>query len=126
MDKREMVCIVCPVGCRLEVFEDNKSESGYIVKNANCPRGEVYAVKELTNPTRVVTSTVKIKNGLLNRLPVKTDGTISKDKISQCMDIINSIEVEAPIKVGHIIVEDVLGEGVNIIATRSMALAENE
>ncbi len=126
MEKREMVCIVCPVGCRLEVFEDDKSDSGYIVKNATCLRGEVYAVKELTNPTRVVTSTVKIRNGLLNRLPVKTDGTISKDKIFECMDIINSIEVEAPIKVGHIIVENVLGEGVNIIATRSMALAEKE
>ena len=124
MEKREMVCIVCPVGCRLEIFEDDKSKSGYIVENAACKRGEIYAVKELKNPTRVVTSTVKIKNGLLNRLPVKTDGTISKDKIFECMEIINSIEVDAPIKVGHIIVENVLSEGVNIIATRSMALAE--
>lgn len=122
MEKKEMICIVCPVGCPLEVYEDKNSETGYIVKNAACPRGEGYAVKELTNPTRVVTSTVKIKNALLNRIPVRTDGPISKDKIFECMEIINTIEVEAPVKMGDIIIHNILGEGVNIIASRSMDL----
>lgn len=124
MEKKEMICIVCPVGCRLEILKDKKSETGYIVKNATCSKGEAYALKELTSPTRAVTSTVRIKNGLLKRLPVRTDGSISKDKIFECINIINAIEVEAPIKIGDVIIENILGEGVNIVASRSMALFE--
>ncbi|NLM03547.1 MAG: DUF1667 domain-containing protein [Clostridiales bacterium] len=120
MKSREMICIVCPVGCHLTVHEDTTAESGYRVEGNQCPRGAVYGVKEVTNPTRVVTSTVKIKNGLLPRLPVKTDGDIPKELIDECMKVINSVEVEAPIKVGDVIISNVLDTGVDIIASRSM------
>lgn len=117
MEKKEMICIVCPMGCHMEV-EKNKDE--YIVTGNKCPRGKEYAVKESTNPTRVITTTVKVKGGLLNRLPVKTKGDIPKGKIFECMKVIDRIEVQAPISVGDIIVKDVLGTGVDIVAARSM------
>lgn len=120
MEKREMICIVCPIGCHLEIMEDSSSESGYIVSGATCKRGEVYGVKELSNPTRTVTSTVKIKGGSLPRIPVRTDKEIPKDKIFDCMKIINDIELEVPVKVNQIIAENVLGLDVNIVSSRSM------
>lgn len=115
-----MICIVCPIGCHLEVVEDLESETGYRVYGATCKRGEVYGVKELSNPTRLITSTVSINGGNLRRLPVRTDKDIPKDKIFECMKIINSIEVEAPINIGDIIVENILDTGVNIVASRSL------
>lgn len=115
-----MICIVCPIGCRLVVREDINSESGYTVSGATCKRGEVYGIKELSNPTRAVTSTVKIKGGDLTRLPVRTDKEIPKEKIFDCMDIINDIELEIPVKAGQILVENIMDLDVNIIASRTV------
>lgn len=120
MDRKEITCIVCPIGCRLLVEKDDSKEEGYTVSGNQCRRGEAYGIKEMTNPTRVITSTVKIINGLLPRLPIKTDGSIPKDKIFKCMDEINKVVIEAPIKVGDIIISNVLDTGVNIVATRDM------
>ncbi|QZY55021.1 DUF1667 domain-containing protein [Crassaminicella profunda] len=117
MEKHQLVCIVCPMGCYLEVTKENEE---YNVTGNKCPRGKAYGMKELTNPTRVVTTTVKIKGGLLNRLPVKTKEAIPKEKIFECMKFIDSIEVKAPISVGDIIVKDLLGTGVDLVASRSM------
>ncbi|RKD23594.1 CxxC motif-containing protein [Caminicella sporogenes DSM 14501] len=117
MDKKEMVCIVCPLGCRLTV---TKNDDEYTVTGNKCNRGKEYAIKEMTNPTRVLTTTVRIKDGLLNRIPVKTNKPVPKDKIFECMQIINSIEVQAPIKMGEIIIKDILGTGADIVASRSM------
>ena len=120
MEKKEMVCIVCPVGCHIEVTKDANSASGYVVTGATCKRGEVYGVKELTNPTRMLTSTVKINGALVRRLPVRTSTDIPKEKIFDCMTEINKVEVTAPIKCGKVIIENILNTGVNIIASRSM------
>ncbi len=120
MAKNEMICIVCPIGCRLTVIKDDSTELGYLVRGNKCKRGINYGIKELTNPTRVITSTVKIKNAHLKRLPVKTKGAIPKDLNFECMKIINSIEVEAPIKMGDIIVKNILGTGIDLVASRSM------
>ncbi len=120
MERKEMICIVCPIGCHLEVVEDPESETGYTVYGATCKRGEVYGAKEMSNPTRLITSTVKINGSSLNRLPVRTDSDIPKDKIFDCMRIINEVEVEAPVEMGDIIIENILGTGVNIVASRSL------
>lgn len=121
MEKKEMICIVCPVGCHIEVVEDKNNESGYTVSGATCKRGEIYGVKELSNPTRIVTSTVKINSESTPRLPVRTDREIPKDKIFDCMKIINEIELELPVKIGQIITKDILGLDVNIISSRSIS-----
>lgn len=111
---KKFICIVCPRGCHLEVDENLK------VTGNTCKRGEAYGIAEVTNPTRTITSTVKINSELLHRLPVMTDNPIPKGKIFDVMKEINKIEVEAPIKVKDVVLENVLGLGVNIIATRSI------
>lgn len=111
--QRELTCIVCPMGCSLKVeFEDNKVIS---VSGNTCKRGEEYANNECTNPVRTVTSTIKCENGEL--VAVKTDKPIPKDKISDCMKIINTTVATLPICIGDIIVGDVFGS--NIVATSS-------
>lgn len=112
---KELVCIKCPMGCHLTVDVDKKE-----VKGNNCKRGNAYGISEVTNPVRVVTTTVKVVNGELPVLPVKTAEAIPKGLNLKAMDILNSIEVKAPIKVGDIIVEDILETGVNVIATRNI------
>ena len=119
MQTIEKTCIRCPIGCKLTITEDKTLPSGYLVEGNTCNRGEEYAIKEVTNPSRTLTSTVKIKNSVIPRLPIKTKGEIPKDKIFECMDIINSIEVSAPIKKGDIIFKNVLDTNIDIIATRS-------
>ena len=121
MEAKEMVCIVCPVGCRMTIVEDKTRDTGYNVTGHTCKRGPIYAVKELSNPTRLLTSTVKISGGLLPRIPVRTDKEIPKDMIFQVMKVINKIELTAPIKLGQVLAEDVLGLGVNIISSKSVS-----
>jgi CxxC motif-containing protein len=125
MDKKEMVCIVCPRGCRLTLIKDENAEVGYVVTGNACKRGAEYGIKELTNPTRVVTSTVKINNYHLNRLPVKTNGSIPKDLIFECMKLINEVEVEPPIKVGEILIDNMLETGVDLVSSKSASSVEN-
>ncbi|AOT70424.1 DUF1667 domain-containing protein [Geosporobacter ferrireducens] len=120
MEKRDMVCIVCPMGCRLTLKEDATQPGGYEIIGNQCKRGIEYAIKETTNPTRTITTTVKIKNALLNRIPVRTDQSIAKNKIFECMRQLDLVEVTGPVKMGEVIVENILGTGVNIIASRSM------
>jgi CxxC motif-containing protein len=113
---KELVCIVCPRGCRMKVDTDND----YKVTGNQCPRGIDYGVKELTAPTRVITSTIKVKGGIHKRVPVKTSDAIPKGLNYECMKIINSIEVESPVTMGDVVVENVLDTGVDIVITRNM------
>ena len=112
----ELICIVCPQGCHLKVDEEN----GYEVKGNSCPRGAEYGKKELVNPTRVITTTVAIERGIYRRIPVKTAGDIPKGMIFEIMDEINKVVVKAPIKVGDVIIENVLGTGVNVVSAKTM------
>lgn len=112
---RELICICCPMGCHLTVNVEDKKVSGN-----TCKRGEVYALNEVINPVRVITSTVKIEGSRLPVLPVKTDGAISKGLNFEAMKVINSITVKAPINTGDIIIKNILNTGVNLIATRSI------
>ncbi len=116
----ELVCIVCPMGCRLTLTKDDHAPNGYIIEGNVCKRGDDYAIKEMTNPTRMLPTTVKIKDGFISRLPVRTTEAIPKDLIFKAMEEINSVEVEAPVKCGDVVIENILGTGSDIIATRSM------
>jgi CxxC motif-containing protein len=113
---KKLICIVCPMGCHIEVDEQND----YKTTGNQCPRGAVYGKKELTAPTRVVTSTIKIKGGIHNRVPVKTAGDIPKGLNFKCMDLINTLEVESPVKMGDIVSENIFGTGVDLVITRNM------
>lgn len=114
----EMICIVCPKGCRLRV--DQRPDGEILVMGNGCNRGIPYAKKELTNPTRVVTSTVRINGGIHKRLPVKTSTDIPKGLNFAVMKELESIELNAPIKVGTVIIKNILNTGADIVATRNM------
>lgn len=111
---KELICIVCPKGCHLKV-DDKLNVSGN-----GCVRGIKYGVDELTNPTRMVTSTVVCLNGEISRLPVATSNPIPKKEIMNVMEEINKVKVEAPIYVKDVIIKDVLNLGVDIVATRDI------
>ena len=113
-----LICIGCPLGCPLTVeMEGNEVKS---VAGNTCPRGDAYAKKELTNPTRIVTSTVRVAGGKLAMVSVKTESDIPKGKIFDCVKALKDVEVTAPVKIGDVIVENVAGTGVIVIATKNV------
>ena len=115
--KNNLICITCPIGCRLTVI---KQGDGFLVEGNQCKRGIKYAEDELTHPTRMIPTTVKIDGSHLRRLPVRTESPIPKGMIFDCMKEINKVTMSAPVKMGDIVIENILNTGVNIIATRSM------
>jgi CxxC motif-containing protein len=119
MKKHEMICIVCPMSCRLEIDMDDQGQILNVTGNA-CNRGDTYARKELTNPTRMLTSTVKISGAMYERLPVITSSDIPKGMMFEVMKALAQVEVVAPIKMDEVIVKNVCGLEVDIIASRSM------
>ncbi len=122
MEKRNLICIGCPMGCMLEVELEGKEVIK--VTGNTCKRGEDYGKKECTNPTRIVTSTVRVKNGTCKVVPIKTDKDIPKSLIFQCMKALKEVEVEAPIKIGQVIVKHILGTDADIVATKSIDVKE--
>ncbi len=121
--KKELTCIICPMGCRLEAdcqTAKNGSLSIRSVTGNTCPRGEKYARAELTHPERTVTSTVALEDGRYRRLPVITSAPIPKERIFDVMKEIRAVSVCAPVKIHDIIIENVCGLGVNILASRSL------
>lgn len=115
--KRELTCIVCPLGCKMEVGFDPDTKTVEYVKGNTCKRGEEYAKNECIRPVRVLTTTVACIDGGV--VPVKTDKPIDKDKLFVCMEIINNTKVDLPINIGDVIIENILDTGANIVATAS-------
>jgi CxxC motif-containing protein len=118
----DIVCIVCPMGCRLTLVADEQADQGYSVLGNQCKRGINYAIEELSDPKRQLTTTVRITGGALNRLPVRSNHPLPKPLIQDSMAVINQVHVTAPVKMGQVIIENLLGTGVNIIASRDMQL----
>ena len=119
MEKRELTCIGCPLGCQVTVTMENNEVVD--VTGFTCPRGEKYAREEVTNPTRVVTSIVRVEGGNLEAVSVKTKDVIPKGKIFETLEEIKPVIVKAPVKIGNVIIPDVAGTGVDIIATKNIA-----
>ena len=113
------LCIGCPLGCRLEVDED---ESGDIVevRGFSCKKGEEYAAQEHVAPRRMITTTVGVSGGLYPRLPVKTSVTVPKELVMEVCRALRTVCVPAPVHRGDVIVPNILGTGVDIVATRDM------
>ena len=111
---KEFICIVCPKGCHLKV-DDEGNVTGH-----TCIRGEKYGKQEAVDPKRTLTSTVKINSKLVRRLPVITNGDVPKDKVKEIVRYLDNVEVDAPIKVKDVIVSNVMGLGVDIVATRTI------
>ncbi|WP_288221488.1 DUF1667 domain-containing protein [uncultured Clostridium sp.] len=113
--ERELICICCPIGCHLKVnIEENK------VAGNGCKRGLDYGIKEVKNPVRILTTTVKVKNGELPLIPVKTKGEIPKDLLFKCMEELKKVELIAPIKIGDVVISNILGTGIDVISCRDV------
>ncbi|MGL4336643.1 MAG: DUF1667 domain-containing protein [Turicibacter sp.] len=116
MADQHLTCIVCPIGCSLTVDAD------FNVSGNKCKRGIVFAKKELTHPTRMVTTTVKIKDAIHQRLPVVTTSDVPKALVKEVVTEVQKIEVVAPVAEGQVILANVLETGVDFIAARTMAV----
>jgi CxxC motif-containing protein len=112
------LCIGCPLGCRLEVEE----EEGAIVevRGFACKRGKEYAEQEHVDPRRMVSTTVRIVNGLWTRLPVRTTVAVRRDHVRAVCAAVRQVSVSAPVKMGDVIAADILGTGADVISTRDM------
>lgn len=122
MEQRELICIGCPLGCALTV-QMNQGEVISVSGNT-CKRGDTYARKECVNPTRIVTSTVKVTGGELAMVSVKTREDVPKSQIQACMRALRGVSVSAPVHCGDVILENVAETGVDIIATKTVEKRE--
>ena len=115
MEVRELTCVACPMGCQLTASIDN----GVVVSvtGNTCPRGVKYAETECTHPVRPLTTTVKVEGGKHPVVPVKSADPIPKETMFDCMKELNKVVVKAPVQIGDVIVDDICGTGVKIVAT---------
>ena len=118
MEKRELTCIGCPLGCALTVEIDGNEVVS--VTGNTCKRGDDYARKEVTNPTRIVTSSVRVEGGTLAAVSVKTKEDSPKEKIFDCIAALKDVCMKAPIHIGDVVLADVAGTGVDVIATKNV------
>lgn len=113
-----IVCVLCPMGCKIKYnMVDGKLVS---VEGNRCPRGLSYLEDELREPKRIVPTSVKVINGELPLVSVKTSKPIPKKLIFQFMELVKKIQVEAPVRVGQVILKNVLDTGADLVATRSV------
>ncbi len=113
--KKDMICIVCPVGCHVSIDTESMEVTGN-----RCPRGDKYAKKEITNPTRVVTSTVRINSKHQRRVSVKTTDAIPKGKIFDLMDMLDDVSLEVPVSIGDTIFTNVFDSGEDVVVTMKL------
>jgi len=111
---RDIVCIVCPNGCRLKCYP---GKDGYTITGNKCGRGVDYARSELTHPMRSLTSSVKTVFSDAPVVSVRTDGEIAKTKIPDVLTELKRVSIDRRIKIGDVVIENVCDTGVNIICT---------
>ena len=111
---RDLTCIICPRGCHLHIDDDLK------VTGNSCPRGETYAKQEVLDPRRTLTSTVRCKGKLLSVCPVKSAQALPKDKVFDAMKEVNEVVLVPPVKLGQVVLEDLAGTGIALLATRDI------
>jgi CxxC motif-containing protein len=114
---KDIRCIICPTGCLVHVENVNGE---LIIEGHSCKRGEEYAREEFISPKRILTTTMRVENGFLPLIPVRSEKPIPKDKLKETLKEIAQTITQAPIKMGDILLEDVLGLDINIIASRDL------
>lgn len=116
--KKEMICIICPLGCNLFVNYTLKSIQN--VEGNRCKLGLEYAEKEILNPERTLTTTVRVKHGHLPLVSVKSEKPLPKERLFEAMNFLAKIEVEAPIRIGDKIISNLFDIGVDVVATKNI------
>lgn len=116
-EARGLTCIRCPRGCQLEARIEDGAVTG-VTGNA-CPRGAAYAADEVCHPMRCVTTTVAVTDSALDAVvSVRTDADVPKERVADVVAALAEVQLEAPVHVGDIVLADVCGTGVNVVATR--------
>lgn len=116
---RSLICIICPVGCKLNI---TVTENGSLAIAGNCcEHGKMYAEEETLKPVRMLTTTIWIKNGETERVPVRTNKALPKKEIPEYMQRIKKLQIEAPVKVGEVLARDLFDSDVCLIATKNVA-----
>jgi len=119
---QKVICITCPKGCTLDVTREG--DTILKVENFGCKRGQDYVYAELTDPRRMVATTVRISGSVHPRLPVSTSAAFPRGRIKELLEALNHVEMAAPVKMGDVVLADALGTGINILASRDMVRAE--
>ena len=114
--QKNIVCVACPMGCGLNVEIADNGEIISVSGNT-CKRGDAYARTECTNPVRSLATTIKVDGGIYNVVPCKSAGALPKEMIMDCMKVINNVSTCAPVKLGDILVKNILDTGIDIVAT---------
>jgi len=118
VEKKHFTCIICPIGCDIDVEIQNGNVVS--IKGSRCEKGREFVLQELEEPTRILTTTVPVKGAKWAMLPVRTDKPIPKRLLSRVIGQLADIELQAPVKMYHVIVKNVAGTDANIVATRNM------
>lgn len=116
--KKEIICTVCPMGCHITV--DGEGENINSVTGFTCKRGEQYARNEFCHPVRILTTTIRTDSDKNPLVPVRSENPIPKEKIMDCMKVINQVQAKAPVKVYDVLVENICDTGINIVATGAL------
>lgn len=121
MNTVNLTCIGCPLGCQIEVLMDDEKNIRLVTGN-NCPRGDKYARKEVTSPTRIVTSSVRVYGSKNNErmVPLKTASDIPKGKMMDVIRALRGVSVPCPVRIGDVLMHDIAGTGVDAIATKNV------
>ena len=119
MTKKTVTCISCPLGCRISVDLKGKKIK---TDGQQCKQGKTYAIQEVRDPRRVLTTTIRINDGQRPMLPVRSEKEIQKKLVKKCVKKLLKMKVKAPVKCGEVICKNILDTGVNIIATRNMEI----
>ena len=121
MDIRNLTCIGCPLGCQIEVYMDESGEISLVTGNT-CARGETYARKEVTHPTRIVTSSVRVYGSKTGErmVPLKTASDVPKERIMDVIRDLRGVSVPCPVRIGDVLLKDIAGTGVDVIATKNV------
>lgn len=118
-DTEKITCIICPNSCRLEATMN--SDGSITITGHTCPRGEEYGKNEFIAPVRSLITTMRINNGVLPVIPVRSNKPLPKEKIFEAMNVVNQTSVDAPVKMGQVIIQNILGlQGIDVIASRDM------
>lgn len=115
---RELICINCPMGCQLKV--DDTDKENIIVTGNTCNRGKVYGINEVLHPKRMVTSLVTVVGGEHAVVSCKTKEAIPKELIFDSLEVLKNTKVNAPVSIGDVLVSNILGTGVDIVATSNV------
>ena len=121
MEKRELTCINCPLGCRITVTMEG--DDIIAVEGNTCKRGYLYACNEVRTPVRTVTSTVRVEGGVSDRVSCKTKEPVPKIKVFEVMEAINKASCKAPVAIGDVLIEDCAGTGIPVVATKAVSPA---